>query len=178
MIIFYLLIISFVIFVIGLIILFFLIWSLCVNYITRVPWARIPESNIEIILNEFNLPENSLVYDLGCGDGRFLFAAEKRGYRPVGYEMSLYPYLKASVRKILLNSSMKIKLKNFLHDNIKEADMVFMFLVERVMAKTENKLKRELRKGTPVISYGFELPGLLPKKVINTQPSKTYIYKI
>jgi len=46
------------------------------------------------------------------------------------------------------------------------------------MDKVEKKLVNELEPETTVISYGAAFPKLKPYKVLKTQPSKTYFYKI
>jgi len=87
-----LLAISAVIFVFGSVILVFAFWSIYTIVKTKVPWAKTPSENIAKIFSEINLPENSLMYDLGCGDGRSVFFAEKRGYKGRGCELSLYSF--------------------------------------------------------------------------------------
>lgn len=93
--------------------IFFALWSIYTLLTTKVPWVKTPKKNIDIILDEINLPKNSIVYDLGCGDGRFLFRAEKQGHQVAGYELSLYPYLKCLARKKNSGSKAEIKKKIF-----------------------------------------------------------------
>lgn len=158
---------------------FLCIQSIYINLRTKVPWAKTPEKNLKIILKEIaklKIPKNSLIYDLGCGDGRLLFLAEKYGYRAIGFELSLYPYLKCIIKKYFSKSKIKIQRKNFYNINLCKADVIFVFLVGPVMKKVEKKLKNELKQNTLVISYGFQFSGPKETKIINTKPSKTYIY--
>jgi len=152
-------------------------WTIYTLVKTKVPFAKTPEENISKIFKEIKLPPNSLIYDLGCGDGRILFYAEKLGYRAVGYELSLYPYLKCWLKKILKKSSIRIINKNFYQANFSDADAIFLFLVAGVMGKIGKKLKNDLKPGTKIISYGFTLPGWPITKILDTSPSKTYFYK-
>ena len=165
-------------FFIGILIMFFSLWSIYTIIKTKVPWAKTPRENLNKIFSEINLPKNSLIYDLGCGDGRTLFLAEKMGYRAVGYELSLYPFLKGLIKKIILKSKIKIKRKNFFGDNLEKANLVFVFLVSAVMEKLGRKLKKELKPGTMIVSYGFKIPNWNAEKILNTKPSKTYFYKV
>ncbi len=166
-----------------LIIIFFLIslfialWTIFALVKTKVPFAKTPEVSLSKIFKEIKLPPNSLIYDLGCGDGRILFYAEKLGYRAVGYELSLYPYLKCLLKKISKKSSIKIINKNFYQADFSDADAVFLFLVTGVMEKVGKKLKNDLKPDTKIISYGFTLPGWPITKILDTSPSKTYFYK-
>jgi SAM-dependent methyltransferase len=167
-----------IVFVGGLIFLFLASCSVYANLTTGVPWARISQKNIEAIFKEVELPKNFLIYDLGCGDGRVLFAAEKLGYRAIGYELSLYPYLKARFKKFIHRSAVALKRQDFFKQDLSQAEAVFIFLVGKVMDRLGRKLEKELKRGAVVISYGFTIPGWQAKKTIATQPSLAYVYKV
>ena len=182
--IFYFLIILYILFVIiiifSLIFLFFLLQAIITIIRTKVPFARTPDENIEKILAELkkrNIPPGSLLYDLGCGDGGALFKAEKHGYRAIGYELSLYQYLRGLIKKKLNRSKVKIIRKDFMRQDISDADVIFTFLVGGVMSRVGEKLKNNLKKGTIVISYGFAITNWKIDKILDTKPSLTYIYR-
>jgi SAM-dependent methyltransferase len=158
-------------------VVFFGINMIYVNLKTLVPWVKTPLKNLQIVLDEINLPVGSLIYDLGCGDGRFLFMAEKKGLKAVGYELALYPYLKARFNKFLQASQIKIKRQDFLRQDLNAADAIFVFLNALVMGKIGLKLKKNLKPGIIVISYGIAIPEWKPVKILETKPSRTYIYK-
>ena len=162
----------------SLIFFFFAAHSFYTIFTTGVPWAKTPDANAAKIFEEINLPKNSLLYDLGCGDGRILFMAEKLGLRARGYELSLYPYLKAEYKKFVSRSWVEIKRQDFLKQNLSQANAVFIFLTGTALVKLAPKLKQELRPGATVISYGFALPGWRVDRTISTKPSLTYVYKI
>lgn len=157
---------------------FFAVCSIYTNLTTGVPWAKVPKENIDKIFKEISLPKNSLIYDLGCGDGRVLFIAEKLGYRVVGYELSLYPFLKVWLKILIGQSRAEVVRKNFFKENLSQADAVFIFLTGQALIRLERKLKRELKPGATVISYGFAFPDWRLQKTILTKPSLTYVYKV
>ena len=162
----------------GLIFFFLSACSIYTNLTTGVPWAKCPAENIHKIFKEINLSRNARLYDLGSGDGRTLFLAEKLGYRATGYELSFYPYLKTRFRKFIGRSAVTVKRRNFFKENLNQADAVFIFLVGKVMDRLGRKLAAELKKGTVVVSYGFVIPGWRIEKTISTKPSLTYVYRI
>jgi SAM-dependent methyltransferase len=167
-----------IIFILGAVILFFLLHSAYTIFKTKVPWAKTPRDNFTEIFSNISIPKNSLIYDLGCGDGEFLFFAEKNGYKAIGYELSVYPFLKCLIKKIFRGSAIKIKRKNFLKEDLKDADLIFVFLVDKVMEGLGGKLSRDLKPGTIIISYGFKIPNWKIDKILDTNPSETYFYKI
>lgn len=151
-------------------------WTIATLFFTKVPFARTPEANISKAIAQLNLPANAKFYDLGCGDGKALFLAEKLGYRVTGFELSPYPYFRAIIKKYFTNSKAEIHRSNFFNNNLSQADGVYLFLIKSIMPRVGEKLKKELRPGTPVISYAFQIPGWQAIKILDTSPSKTYIY--
>ena len=174
-----------IIIVFSLICLFFLLQTIITIARIKVPFARTPDENIEKIFAElkkqsraFGVTPGCRFYDLGCGDGRILFEAEKRGYESIGYELSLYQYLKGLTKKKFNRSKVKIIRKDFMGQDLSGADVVFTFLVGRVMPRVGEKLKNNLKKGTIVISYGFTIAGWKPDEVLETKPSLIYFYRV
>ncbi len=164
--------------VIFAIVMFFLLSSIYTLFKTRIPCVNTPKKNIKKILKKLNLPKGSKFYDLGCSDGHTLFEAEKQGLIATGYELSLYPYLKGLWKKKKLKSSVKIEKKDFLKQNLQDADVVFIYLTSVIFPKLLPKLKKELKPGALVISYSFKIEGWPVHKTINTKPSTTNIYKM
>lgn len=162
----------------ALVVLFFVLWSFITLIVTRVPWAPTPKKTIDLILEEADIKPGQIVYDLGCGDGRVLLRAEKLGAKTTGFELSLWLYLKAKFKIWLSGSKTKIIRKNFLNQNLSEADIIFCFLVSKVMPKVKVKLQKDLKPDTKVISYAFTFPDWQPYKILDTKPSKTYFYEI
>lgn len=150
-------------------------------FLVKVPFVPTPKRNVKIIIDELNLKPKELFYDLGCGDGRILLEAEKRGVKAIGFEISPWAYLRGKLNLWWHKSKAKILYKNFYHVNLTEADAVFCFLIDTVMPKVEQKLKKELKPGAKIACYGFKLPTWSPVKVIDLKPknkrsSKIYLY--
>lgn len=123
------------------------------------PWVPTWSKDINRIIKLADIKPGEKFIDLGCGDGRLAQAAAKKGARAVGYEISLLPFLAAKIRQILARESYKIYFKNFWEADLSEADIVYVFLMEKIYPRLENKLKKELRPGTKVITYVWPLPN-------------------
>ncbi len=154
-----------------------------INLFIRVPYVptknRVAKRMIEIA----NLKKGEVVYDLGCGDGRLLLEAEKHaGLKMKGYEIAPIPYIFAITKKWLKNSKMKIQMGNFFKANLSDADVIFCYLSPEIMTKLGEKLRKECKKGTRIISNTFTMKPMEPLKVFKKDPEKKlpsiYYYEI
>jgi SAM-dependent methyltransferase len=147
-----------------------------------VPFVPTPNRNIERILDALDIQPGQRVYDLGCGDGRLVIAAATRGAQTTGFEVSPWAFLRACVNGWRSHSRANIIFGNFYSKPLADADVVFVFLLNTVMPKLETKLRRELKPGTVVGSYGFTFPNWQPEKIIempgsSARASKLYLYR-
>lgn len=126
------------------------------------PWLPVRKRDIEDALSLVEIKPEALVFDLGSGDGRLLMAAAKRGARVVGYELNplLAAYSRFRLRKF--GSRAHIYRQNLLDADLVQADIIFIFGITELMPKLADKLMRECRSGTRIVSFAFELPGLNP----------------
>lgn len=125
----------------------------------RSPFVPSNRRTIEKMLRLAKIKKSDIVFDLGCGDGRIVFGAEKLGAKAVGYEISLFVWLLAQLRRYLTKSKSEIRRANFFQADLRKADVVFCYLLPHVMKALEPKFRRELPKGARIISAGFSLPG-------------------
>lgn len=155
--------------------------SVIVLPFTKVPFVPTPKRNVKLIIDQLNLKPGQTFYDLGCGDGRFLIEAEKRGAQAIGFEISPWAYIRGKLNLLLHRSKAKIFFQNFYHHKISDADAIFCYLINTVMPRVEEKLEKELKPGAKIACYGFKLPTWQPEKVIDLKPldkrsSKIYLY--
>ena len=119
--------------------------------------------------------------DLGCGDGRVLRQARQRfRVEALGYEINPLAYLKARLY-CLFRPGIRIRMQNFFRADLSCADIVSCYLFPDVMHDLAQKLTHELKPGTTIISFNFNLPGLVPDQVLRPPGSlhsdPIYIYR-
>ena len=126
------------------------------------PWVPTSRQVIYKMLSMAEVKPGEVVYDLGCGDGRGLIAAARRfGARAVGIEVDVSRYL-WSVFAVSLRglwSRVKIIRGDLFSVDLREADIVFTFLLQDTNERLKEKLRRELRPGTRIISNIFTFSG-------------------
>ncbi len=166
------------------VIIWFLIMAVMLydKIFVRVPFVSTPAKTIGEIIEKLPLKKGDEVFDLGCGDGRFLFACEKKYQaRATGYELGYWPYFLANFRGFFSRSKARIIFGNMFDADIKNADVVYCYLWQDVMDALEPKFKQEMKKGALVASYGFQFSSWKYDKAIELGSSpqkKLYIYSI
>jgi precorrin-6B methylase 2 len=154
-----------------------------VSLILRVPYVPTKKRVMQKILKEANIKKGDNFYDLGCGDGRMLIEAEKLNkINGHGYEIAPLIYIIAIIKKFINKSRVKIHFKNFFNENLKDADVIFCYLMPKELNKLAKKIKKECKKDTRIISNTFKIKGLKPQRIIKknekTKTPTLYFYKI
>ena len=146
--------------------------------IKAAPWFPTWSRDIGRFLELAQIKPGQKFYDLGCGDGKLVFAAAGAGANAVGFEISLLPYLIALSRSFYVKNT-KILFKDFWKQNLSDADVVYIFLTPKFNPKAKEKLEKELRRGAKVIAYTWPIEGwqALKEDHVPGQPP-IYLYEI
>jgi predicted RNA methylase len=125
-----------------------------------------------------DLKPGELVYDLGSGDGRILaVAAHNFKAQAVGIEIDPLLHLLSKTLITLLGLSEQVQVihGDIFTQDLSKADVVTCYLLPSINEKLAEKLARELRPGTRIVSNTFIFPGL---PVIQKEGKNIYVYKI
>lgn len=140
-------------------------------------WKTYKEAGMGIITLA-NIDKKDTVYELGSGDGEFLILLGKKiGAKSVGIEIDPLRHYVAKLRVKLagLEKHITLKKKSFHDEDISQATVVYVYLIPRVLNKILPKLKKELKKGTRVISYRYQMDLPLVKE---DKKHRLYLYKV
>lgn len=143
-----------------------------IAFLGAAPWVPTPRAAAAEMLKLAKLKKGEKVYDLGCGDGRLVFEAGRMGARATGLELMPVMFGIAWLRNLLAGSPARIRFANFWRTNLADADIVVAYLLTDSMTRLQRKFERELRPGTRVVSYAFEIRGWKPVKIQPRQPEK------
>lgn len=145
------------------------------------PYVPMEPEIVERSLKLAEIKPGDVFYELGSGDGRVVTGAALKGARAVGIEIDkLRAWYSNFWLKLLRVKNAQIINKNFFDVDLRDADIVFTYLLEETNQKLEEKLKRELKPGTRVIGVGFPFPDWNPVKVDPRGPiyGPIHLYKI
>jgi len=136
--------------------------------VSLAPFVPSPPYVVEKMLWLADLKPGEVLFDLGCGDGRIIIsAAQKYGVRAVGVEMSdrLAKEAFQKVHESGLEKSVEVIQGDLMGIDLREADVVMLYLTSSGNEKLKPKLERELKPGARVISHDFEVYGWKPLRV-------------
>jgi precorrin-6B methylase 2 len=124
--------------------------------------------------------KGDVAYDLGSGDARILIEAARRykDVKLIGVEINPFVALisKISIKFLGLEDRIKIRMENFFRTNLRDADVIFVFLLQGTNYRLEKKLKKELKKGSRIVSHIWKFKDL--KLLKADEKLKVYLYKI
>ena len=138
-----------------------------------------PLEHIESFFQLVPLSPSDVVYDLGSGDGRLLFAALDRGAgKAVGVELD--PGRVREAREMARSRGLEDKV-SFVEADVMEvslapASVVLCYLIDEASVALKPKFESELRDGTRVVMESFPVPGWKPLRTIDIGFKRFYFY--
>ena len=134
-----------------------------------VPFDPSPEYVVDPMLKLAGVHEGDVVYDLGCGDGRIVIAAAQRfGARGVGIDIDPQRIKESLENAHTAGVLDRVTFRNedLFEANIAQATVVTLFLWPEVNLKLRPKLWHDLKPGTRVVSYYWDMGDWAPEKQI------------
>ena len=149
------------------------------------PYVPTPWHVVDRMLEEVDVTEEDVVFDLGSGDGRILMRAAKRlGARGVGYEINadLVEEARSAVEAAGVADQVEIRDRDIFDADLSSATVVTLFLVTSAHRRLRPKLLNELQPGTRIASYKWEIPGWNPSKTVTVPVSGSvqpiFVYEV
>ncbi len=135
----------------------FFISQLLAAFTLNAPFIPIPKKIVKDVVTHLHLQNDSILYDLGCGDGRILLETSTHcpGIKCVGIERAFFPYLLAKFKTRHI-PTIEIRRENIFNTTISDATHVFMYLWPGMPDKILPLLEKKCKPGTRVISCDFE----------------------
>lgn len=148
---------------------------------SAAPFLPTRKKDVTRMIDLAQVKPGDKVYDLGSGDGRLVFASANIGAQAVGIEIFILPYLYSWIRSFG-NKRAKILFGDLFNFNISDADVVFIFLLNKSYGRLVEKFTKELKPGTRVVVGCWEIEQWQDKLVATNKPTENvlpiFVYKI
>ncbi|HBD24901.1 MAG: hypothetical protein A2566_00930 [Candidatus Zambryskibacteria bacterium RIFOXYD1_FULL_40_13] len=149
---------------------FFMLAQTISTLLGDVPYIPIPKITEKNVIEVLKLDNNSVFYDLGCGDGRVLLRAVEQfpQIRAVGVDIGFIPFFLAKfyIRKY---KNISIKRENIYKTDIHDATHIFLYLYPKVVDRIFVNILKQCKPGTKIVSCDFELIDVTPTEIINLE---------
>jgi SAM-dependent methyltransferase len=139
---------------------------LCFGYVVvfGAPYVPTMRRQVEAAFELLDLQPGQHLVELGCGDGKLLIAAAKRGIYVTGYELNPLLVTLCWLRTRRYRKFVKVRLADFWRTDWPQADAVFGFILPKLMSKLDRKIVTEHRLPLKVASFAFAIPDKTPLK--------------
>jgi SAM-dependent methyltransferase len=146
--------------------------------ISGAPFIPSSQAAVERMLDLAGARPGMTVYDLGCGSGRILAAAARRGARAVGWEANPFLAAWSSLRAVLppLRGKVRVRWGSLWDADLSDADAVLVYLMPYRMGKLADLLKARAKPGTVLVSNSFDIEGWKPEKT--DSKLGLYVYRV
>lgn len=134
--------------------------SFALPMLHRAVFVPSTDDKLKIMLKLAKPRKKDKIIDLGCGDGKIIFALAKQGFNVVGVEINPFLVKKCQkkAKELKLEKSVTIVNNSFWNLNLSKYDLVFLYGTAYIMERLEKKLQKELKPGSRIISNYFQFP--------------------
>ena len=129
-----------------------------------VPYVPTAASLVESMLDLANVGPGDVLYDLGCGDGRIVIGAAKRGARGVGIDIDRLRVREGNwnAERAGVLDHVSFVRQSLFDVDLRPATVVTLFLLPSINRRLRPKLLQELRTGSRIVSNFFDMDDWRP----------------
>jgi tRNA A58 N-methylase Trm61 len=134
------------------------------------PFVQTPVEVAKKMIELAALQPGQKLFDLGAGDGRLvIMAARETGASAVGVEIreDLVERARSEIKKLNLEDRVNMIHDDLFNVDLKDADVVTLYLTTSGNERLRPKLEHELKRGAKVISHDFKVGNWKASVVYN-----------
>ena len=131
------------------------------------PYLPTMRAQTSAALDLLALKKGQTLLELGCGDGRVLKAAARRGLKAVGYELNPLLVIIARLHTWQYRQQVRVIWGNYWLNDWPKADGIFTFLLDRYMKRLDKTITQKYKgKKVKLVSVAFQIPDKKPTKTL------------
>jgi tRNA G37 N-methylase Trm5 len=145
-----------------------------------VIYVPTPLAVVEAMLNVAGVKAGDVVYDLGCGDGRIVVEAAKRGASGIGIDIDPHRVAEANenVKRNGVGDRVKILNQDLFATDISDATVVTLYLLPSLNLKLRPTLWKTLKPGTRIVSHSFDMGDWKPEQTLRVNEATIHFWTI
>jgi tRNA A58 N-methylase Trm61 len=141
-----------------------------------------PREAVLAMLKLANVGPGDIVYDLGSGDGRVVIAAVKEfgAARGMGIDLdsALIRDADGNAERAGVSDRVRFLNQDLFDTDVREATVVTLYLLPWLNRKLIPKLKSELKPGSRIVSYRFDMGDWKPDQTLTVNGQRLYFWRV
>lgn len=144
-----------------------------------VIYVPTPEPVVKAMLDLAKVKPGDVLYDLGCGDGRIVIAAAKRGARATGVDIDpeRLREARANAREAGVEDKVTFVEGDLFKVDFSDADVVTLYLLPDLNLRLRPKILA-LRPGTRIVSHSFDMGDWKPEVTEHVDNRTVYAWTV
>ena len=142
------------------------------------PFESTSTKTLRKMIEFSKIKKGEKIADLGSGSGKIIIEFAKLPAVKEAHGFEINPLLvwisRRKIKKLNLEGKAFIHRKNFWKQDLSKYDVISIFQIVYVMKKLERKLKKELKKGSRVVSNTWKFPNWKLEK----HEGDVYLYEV
>jgi precorrin-6B methylase 2 len=146
-----------------------------------VPYVPTPQDVVDAMLDLARVGRNDVLYDLGCGDGRIVISAARRGAHATGVDLNpiRLAEARANAKEAGVTQRVTFKEGDLYQADVSAATVVTLYLLPSVNIKLRPILWKQLKVGTRVVSHAFDMgPEWPAQRTVEVEGKTIYLWTI
>jgi SAM-dependent methyltransferase len=141
-----------------------------------------PHDAVTAMLKLANVGPGDVVYDLGSGDGRILIAAVKDFGATRGMGIDIDPAMiregTENAERAKVADRVRFLNQDLFQTDLHEATVVTLYLLPWLNRRLIPKLKAELKPGSRIVAYRFDMGDWKPDETVIVNGQAVYFWRV
>lgn len=144
------------------VVLLFLLVPFALVPLLGAPYVPSRREELVPLLKKLGVSADDTLVDMGSGDGTILkLVSSELDMRTIGVELNPFLVVASKLRLFRIRDKATVRFGDMWSYVIpKDADVIYLFLLPKHMARMHKKIETEISKKTIVISYSFPIEGV------------------
>ncbi len=143
-----------------------------------VIYVPTPQQVVDRMLQLADVKQGDYMIDFGCGDGRMVVSAAKRGARGYGVDINPQRIKEANetARAAGVTDKVEFKIANLFEEDLSKADVMAMYLLTDINLRLRPKILDTMKPGSRIVSHAFDMGDWKPEVYENVDGRNVYFW--
>jgi SAM-dependent methyltransferase len=143
-----------------------------------VIYVPTPQEVVDRMLELAKVGPGDYMIDFGCGDGRMVVTAAKRGARGYGVDINPQRIKEANenAKAAGVTDKVEFKIANLFEEDLSKADVMAMYLLTDINLRLRPKILDTMKPGTRIVSHAFDMGDWKPEVHENVSGRNVYFW--